>query len=75
MAIVVLIGVVAAIVFLVVVNLRRKISAPTKPPIPSEPVKREKISKEPEKTSKFCRHCGAKIPHDSAFCESCGKKL
>jgi len=23
----------------------------------------------------FCRHCGAKIPHDSSFCEVCGKKL
>jgi ribosomal protein L40E len=25
--------------------------------------------------SKFCRYCGAKIPHDSAFCDSCGKRL
>ena len=27
------------------------------------------------RTGKFCRHCGAKIPHDSAFCEVCGRKL
>jgi len=74
-AIVVLIGVVAAIVFVVVVYPRRKTSASTKPPIASEPAKREEIFKKPEKTSKFCRHCGAKIPQDSTFCEACGKKL
>lgn len=25
--------------------------------------------------TKFCRHCGAKIPHDSRFCEECGNRL
>jgi ribosomal protein L40E len=25
--------------------------------------------------TKFCRHCGAKIPRNSAYCEECGEKL
>jgi len=29
----------------------------------------------PKMTGKFCRHCGTKIPSDSAFCEACGKRL
>ena len=27
-----------------------------------------------EKT-KFCKHCGEKIPEDAAFCTSCGKQV
>jgi len=29
----------------------------------------------PEGATKFCRHCGAKIPRDSKFCEECGSQL
>jgi hypothetical protein len=48
---------------------------PTKPSVKTYGVQDLKPSLQTEKVLKFCRHCGAKIPHDSAFCESCGKRL
>jgi len=58
----------------------RKEETPEKPSpkeeIPTKPsVQDLKTSVQTETVSKFCRHCGAKIPKDSMFCESCGKKL
>jgi ribosomal protein L40E len=58
----------------------RKEETPEKPSpkeeIPTKPsVQDLKPSVQTETVSKFCRHCGAKIPHDSAFCEACGMKL
>lgn len=28
-----------------------------------------------ESLTKFCRHCGARIPRDSTFCQECGKEV
>ncbi len=81
-----LVVVVGAIVA-VVVFTRRKAPAPErKEETPEKPSPKEEIPTKPsvqdlkpslqtETVSKFCRHCGAKIPKDSTFCESCGKKL
>lgn len=47
---------------------------PAPAPEPARPVTEQAIAK-PTVPTKFCRHCGAKIPRDSMFCEECGKKL
>jgi ribosomal protein L40E len=33
------------------------------------------LAEPPDRETKFCRKCGAKIPRDSIFCEECGAKL
>jgi hypothetical protein len=35
----------------------------------------ETLTVMPIMATKFCRHCGAKIPHVSNYCEECGKSL
>lgn len=65
-------GVVVLIVAVVVLLMRRMESARSRPG--ALPQTTTDTSRK-EKASKFCRHCGTEIPQDSAFCESCGKKL
>jgi hypothetical protein len=43
---------------------------------PTTPAPTPSVAPQASATStKFCRHCGAKILRDSAFCEECGGKL
>ncbi len=41
------------------------------PEIKNEPV----TAAEPAVKTKFCKHCGAKIPEDAVICMSCGRQV